>query len=63
MQKFDSISHFLQTEAFNYRIFDLGRKVLSIENGLFSEIENQKAFYPYPFQQKAWLALLFLARK
>lgn len=59
MQKFDSISHFLQTEAFEYRVFDMGRKVLMIENDEFEKIENQQQFYPYPFQQKALFALLF----
>lgn len=59
MQKFDSISHFLQTERFEYRIFDMGRKVLPIENTEFEAIENQQQAYPYPFQQKALLALLF----
>jgi len=58
MQKFDSISHFIQSSDFNYRIFDMGRRVVSIGNQLFEKLENQKQPYPYPFQQKAWLALL-----
>ncbi len=59
MEKFDSISHFLQSGEFEYRVYDMGRKVWEIPNALFSEIENQKSQYPYPFQKKAWLALLF----
>lgn len=59
MEKFDSISHFLQTGAFDYRVYDMGRKVAPIDNHTFAEIENQTTPYPYPFQQKAWLALLF----
>ncbi len=59
MQKFDSISHFLQTEDFEYRVYDMGRKVLQIENDEFEQIENQQKLYPYPFQQKALFALLF----
>jgi hypothetical protein len=59
MEKFDSISHFLQTGKFNYRIFDMGRKVCEIPNEQFQQIESQELLYPYPFQQKAWLALLF----
>ncbi len=58
-QKFDSISHFLQTEEFQYRVFDMGRKVCEIPSDLFKRIESQQELYPYPFQQKAWLALLF----
>lgn len=59
MEKFDSISHFLQSGEFEYRVYDMGRKVWEIPNDLFSQIENQDQQYPYPFQKKAWLALLF----
>jgi len=59
MEKFDSISHFLQSGNFEYRVYDMGRKVWEIPNAFFSQIENQQQQYPYPFQQKAWLALLF----
>ena len=58
-QKFDSISHFLQTEAFQYRVFEMGRKVCEISNARFQQIESQQELYPYPFQQKASFALLF----
>lgn len=59
MEKFDSISHFLKSGDFDYRIYDMGRKVWEILPEVFTQIENQEAQYPYPFQQKAWLALLF----
>jgi len=59
MEKFDSISHFLQSGDFEYRVYDMGRKVWEIPAALFTQIENQQQQYPYPFQQKAWLALLF----
>ncbi len=58
MEKFDSISHFIQSGDFQYRIFDMGRKLTVIDNHLFAQLENQQQVYPYPFQQKAWLALL-----
>ena len=59
MEKFDSITDFLKTEDFNYRVYDMGRKVCPISNEDFEQIEKQKQLFPYPFQQKAWLALLF----
>ncbi len=59
MEKFDSISHFLQSGGFNYRIFDMGRKVTPISNHDFQQLENQNELYPYPFLQKAWMGLLF----
>jgi len=58
-EKFDSITHFLQTGGFHYRVFDMGRKVNRISNEKFEVIEGQKQAYPAPFQKKAWLALLF----
>lgn len=62
MEKFDSISHFLQSGEFEYRIYDMGRKVWEIPSALFTQIENQQQQYPYPFQRRAWLALLFWPR-
>jgi len=58
-EKFDSITHFLQTGGFSYRVFDMGRKVNCISNDEFENIEGQGNAYPSPFQKKAWLALLF----
>lgn len=58
-KKLDSISQFLKLGKFEYRIYDLGRKLTLLSNDLFQRIEDQSELYPYPFQQKAWLALLF----
>jgi len=58
-EKFDSITHFLETGRFNYRIFDMGRKIRRIPSDVFEGIENQKQLYPAPFQKKACIALLF----
>ena len=58
-EKFDSITHFLQAGNFNYRVFDMGRKIIPIQNDDFEKIEDQKELYPHPLQKKAWLALLF----
>ncbi len=57
--KLDSISQFLKLGEFEYRIYDLGRKLTLLPNDLFQRIEDQSKLYPYPFQQKAWLVLLF----
>jgi len=58
-EKFDSITHFLQTGGFNYRVFDMGRKINRIPDDVFESIEDQKQVYPAPFQKKSWIALLF----
>ena len=57
--KLDSISQFLTLGKFEYRIYDLGRKLTLLPNDVFQRVEDQSLLYPYPFQQKAWLALLF----
>ena len=58
-QQLESISGFLVMSGFQYRIFDMGRKIQRISNQTFAGIEAQQTQYPYPFQQKAWLAFLF----
>lgn len=58
-EKFDSITHFLETGGFKYRVFDMGRKINCIPADVFESIEGQQQLYPAPFQKKAWLALLF----
>jgi len=62
-QQLETISDFLVLSGFQYRIFDLGRKIQKISNQTFAAIELQQAQYPYPFQQKAWLAILFWDRQ
>ncbi len=58
-EKFGSITHFLQTGGFHYRVFDMGRKISRFSSEEFESIEGQKQAYPAPFQKKAWFALLF----
>ena len=60
--RIESISQFLKLGGFQYRIYDLGRKLTLLPHALFQKIEDQSLLYPYPFQQKAWLALLFWAK-
>lgn len=57
-----SISQFLKTGDFQYRVYDLGRKLTLLPNKQFQAIEDQEALYPFPFQQKAWLAILFWSK-
>lgn len=58
-EQISSISHFLQQGGFHFRFYDMGRRVTKISNQLFEKIENQHELYPYPFQQSAWIAVLF----
>ncbi len=61
--RFDSISHFLESGNFDYRVFDMGRKVTLFSHDVFKRIETQELLYPYPFQKKSSLALLLWSRK
>ncbi len=58
----NSITQFFLSGNFQYRIYDLGRKLTLLPNSLFQRIEAQEVLYPYPFQQKAWLAFLFWSK-
>lgn len=42
-----------------WRLYDLGRKITKISKDEFSAIEENRAPYPYPVQQKARFALVF----
>lgn len=55
----DNISKFFELSQYQYRIFDMSRTVNLIPNKTFKAIETQKALYPTPFQQHAWLGILF----
>ena len=63
MEQLESISSFLEMSGFQYRVFDMGRKIQRISNQKFEAIESQQELYPYPFQQKAWLAILLWDEK
>lgn len=58
-EQIGSISEFLTQGDFHFRFFDMGRRVTRLSNQLFEKIENQQALHPSPFQQSAWLAVLF----
>ena len=62
-QQLETISDFLVMGGFNYRVFDMGRKIQRISNQRFAGIEAQQMPYPFPFQQKAWLGILFWDKK
>ncbi len=55
----NNISTFFELSQFEYRVFDMSRTVRPITNDEFKQIETQKTLYPTPFQQHAWLGILF----
>lgn len=57
--KIDSISSFFEISNYEYRVFDMGRNIRQLSKQHFKQIEEQQEQYPFPFQQQAWLGILF----
>ena len=59
MTKPISLSHFIRDENTQLRCFDLGRRVTKIRLSDFEKFEQRELAYPYPYQQTAWVGILF----
>lgn len=59
MQKIQTLQQFLAASGAQYRIFDLGRRVIKIDKAQFEKIEATQIPYPYPLQRHAWFGVLF----
>lgn len=59
MQNIQTLQAFLDASGAQYRIYDLGRRVIKINKDLFEKIEHTQAPYPYPLQRHAWFGILF----
>ena len=57
--RIDNISAFFELSQYEYRVFDMSRTVRPLANDTFKQIESQQALYPTPFQQHAWLGIIF----
>ena len=58
MSTITSLSDFFQQSGFQFRIFDMGRRICAIDSDDFRAIENTQLAYPYPMQRQAWIGLL-----
>lgn len=63
MDQINTITEFLETTGAKLRFFDMGRRVAKISREQFLKFEKNDIPYPYPLQQQAWFALLFLDKK
>lgn len=59
MENIQTLTQLLQNSRCEYKIFDLGRRILSIENKLFSNVELGQQPYPYPLQRHAHIAIAY----
>ena len=57
--KITTLSAFLQQSGAKYRIFDMGRRVVKLDQAQFSEFEDAKRAYPYPMQKSAIFGVIF----
>jgi hypothetical protein len=59
MQAIHTISDFLQQTGNQFRVFDMGRRVVEVPVGDFMAFEKLEQPWPYPLQRSAWLGITF----
>lgn len=59
MSTIDTLTQFLTQAGTEFELFDLGRQLRPLPLDRFERIERQEEPYPWPLQQKAWLAVHF----
>ncbi|MCK6265337.1 DUF3549 family protein [Vibrio sp. ZSDE26] len=59
MELIHTLTELLENSGCQYKIFDLGRRIKTIENKTFSRVEKGQQPYPYPLQRKAHLAIAY----
>ncbi|MGF1722533.1 DUF3549 family protein [Vibrio kyushuensis] len=63
MELIHTLTELLENSGCEYKIFDLGRRIKTIENTTFSRVEKGQQPYPYPLQRKAHLAIAYWNEK
>ncbi len=59
MENIQTLTQLLTNSNCDYQIFDLGRRIRSIDSSLFAEVEKGQCPYPFPMQRKAHLAIAY----
>jgi len=59
MENIETLTRLLKNSGCQYKIFDLGRRILPIENKVFSHVELGQQAYPYPLQRQAHIAITY----
>ena len=54
-----SLSRFIRNDDTQLRLFDMGRRVSKIRVSDFEKFELGEVAYPFPYQQTAWVGILF----
>ncbi|MDV7105026.1 DUF3549 family protein [Vibrio sp. TH_r3] len=59
MDNIQTLTHLLKNSGCEYKIFDLGRRILPVEQTLFASVELGQQPYPYPLQRQANIAISY----
>ncbi|EHH1279216.1 DUF3549 family protein [Vibrio parahaemolyticus] len=59
MENIQTLTQLLKNSHCEYQIFDLGRRIKTINSQLFADVEKGLCPYPYPMQRKAHLAIAY----
>ena len=59
MTEITTLSQFLSTANTQFQVYDMGRRVQSIDMMAFHQFENLASPYPYPIQGHAQFAIVF----
>ena len=58
MTSISGISDFLKQSGSAFKIFDMGRRILPLDEAEFLAFEEGSIPYPFPLQQQAWLGIM-----
>ena len=59
MENIQTLTQLLSNSQCEYQIFDLGRRIKTIEPQVFADVEKGQCPYPFPMQRKAHLAIAY----
>ncbi|ELJ8759391.1 DUF3549 family protein [Vibrio parahaemolyticus] len=59
MENIQTLTQLLKNSHCEYQIFDLGRRIKTIDSQLFADVEKGLCPYSYPMQRKAHLAIAY----
>ncbi|WP_045466685.1 DUF3549 family protein [Vibrio hyugaensis] len=59
MENIQTLTQLLSNSQCEYQIFDLGRRIKTIDPHVFADVEKGQCPYPFPMQRKAHLAIAY----
>lgn len=63
MENIHTLTELLENSGCEYKIFDLGRRIITIPNTVFAKVEQGQKPYPYPLQRHAHIAIAYWNEK